>query len=112
MPIVLDIEDPMQDNLNINRVDAMITAFMNICEEAGYYCVLPFTEEITGLELSEKSERNCKLVYRIAKGGGVLFYGAYSPERDYGDGYVIIPFRSVFGGITAQIQIGMQRENL
>lgn len=73
---------------------------------------LPFTEEGKGLELSEEIERDCKLVYRLDKDGGALFYGAYSPERDYDDEYVIVPFRSVYGGITEQLPIGTHFANI
>lgn len=40
MPIALDIEDKCQLKLNKTAVGEIITAFMDICEKAGYYCVL------------------------------------------------------------------------
>lgn len=40
MPIALDIEDKCQINLSKTTVGDMVTAFMNACENAGYYCVL------------------------------------------------------------------------
>lgn len=39
-PIALDIEEPTQYNLSNGTVEAMIKAFMDVCEKAGYYCLL------------------------------------------------------------------------
>lgn len=58
MPIALDIEDPMQVNLDINRVDAIITTFMNVCEEAGYYCVLYSYESFLTSKISANVRSN------------------------------------------------------
>ena len=40
MPIALDIEESRQYNLTNATVESIITAFMKVCEKAGYYCVL------------------------------------------------------------------------
>lgn len=40
MPIALDIEERSQYNLPNATVEAIIKAFMDICEKAGYYCLL------------------------------------------------------------------------
>lgn len=40
MPIALDIEDKCQSNLPTSVISEMVKAFMDICEDAGYYCVL------------------------------------------------------------------------
>ncbi|MDO5148135.1 MAG: glycoside hydrolase family 25 protein [Oscillospiraceae bacterium] len=40
MPIALDIEDKCQSNLPTSVICEMVKAFMDICEGAGYYCVL------------------------------------------------------------------------
>ena len=39
-PIALDIEESTQYNLSNGTVEAMIKAFMDVCEKAGYYCLL------------------------------------------------------------------------
>ena len=40
MPIALDIEERSQYNLPNNSVEAIVKAFMDVCEAAGYYCLL------------------------------------------------------------------------
>lgn len=40
MPIALDIEERSQYNLPNSTVEAIVKAFMDVCEAAGYYCVL------------------------------------------------------------------------
>ena len=39
-PIVLDIEESSQYKLTNSTVEAITKAFMDICEQAGYYCLL------------------------------------------------------------------------
>lgn len=40
MPIALDIEERSQYNLPNSTVESMVKAFMDVCEGAGYYCLL------------------------------------------------------------------------
>lgn len=40
MPIALDIEERSQYNLANSTVEAIVKAFMDVCEAAGYYCLL------------------------------------------------------------------------
>jgi GH25 family lysozyme M1 (1,4-beta-N-acetylmuramidase) len=40
MPIALDIEERSQYNLPNSTVEAIVKAFMDVCEAAGYYCLL------------------------------------------------------------------------
>lgn len=40
MPIALDIEERSQYNLPNSTVEAIVKAFMDVCETAGYYCLL------------------------------------------------------------------------
>ena len=40
MPIALDIEERCQYNLSNAAVESIVKAFMDVCENAGYYCVL------------------------------------------------------------------------
>lgn len=40
MPIALDIEERSQYNLPNSTVEAIVEAFMDFCEAAGYYCLL------------------------------------------------------------------------
>ena len=40
MPIALDIEERSQYNLSNQTVEAIVKAFMDVCEGAGYYCLL------------------------------------------------------------------------
>ena len=40
MPIALDIEERSQYNLSRETVEAITKAFLDVCEAAGYYCVL------------------------------------------------------------------------
>lgn len=40
MPIALDIEERSQYNLPNSTVESIVKAFMDVCEGAGYYCLL------------------------------------------------------------------------
>lgn len=40
MPVALDIEERSQYNLSRGTVEAIVKAFMDVCEQAGYYCLL------------------------------------------------------------------------
>ena len=40
MPIALDIEERSQYNLSNSAVESIVKAFMDVCESAGYYCLL------------------------------------------------------------------------
>jgi len=40
MPVALDIEERSQYNLPNSTVEAIVKAFMDVCEAAGYYCLL------------------------------------------------------------------------
>lgn len=39
-PIALDIEERSQYNLSNSTAEAIVKAFMDVCEQAGYYCLL------------------------------------------------------------------------
>jgi GH25 family lysozyme M1 (1,4-beta-N-acetylmuramidase) len=40
MPVALDIEESSQYKLTNGTVESIVKAFMDVCESAGYYCVL------------------------------------------------------------------------
>lgn len=40
MPVVLDIEEAVQSELPVVTVDSIVKAFMDVCEKAGYFCML------------------------------------------------------------------------
>lgn len=52
MPIALDIEERSQYNLPNNTVEAIVKAFMDMCEKAGYYCVLYSYEVFLSAKMS------------------------------------------------------------
>ena len=54
MPIALDIEDQCQSKLSKAVIGEIITAFMDICEKAGYYCVLYSYESFLNNQVPEK----------------------------------------------------------
>lgn len=52
MPIALDIEERSQYNLPNSTVEAMVKAFMDVCEAAGYYCLLYSYESFLTAKMS------------------------------------------------------------
>lgn len=54
MPIALDIEDKCQSKLSKAVIGNIITVFMDICEKAGYYCVLYSYESFLNNQVPEK----------------------------------------------------------
>lgn len=52
-PIALDIEDKTQYNLSNATVEAMVKAFMDVCETAGYYCSLYSYESFLTAKMSK-----------------------------------------------------------
>lgn len=52
MPIALDIEERSQYNLPNSTVEAIVKAFMDVCEAAGYYCLLYSYEAFLSTKMS------------------------------------------------------------
>lgn len=52
MPIALDIEERSQYNLPNSTVEAIVKAFMDVCEAAGYYCLLYSYEAFLSVKMS------------------------------------------------------------
>lgn len=52
MPIALDIEERSQYNLPNSTVEAIVKAFMDVCEQAGYYCLLYSYESFLTAKMS------------------------------------------------------------
>lgn len=52
MPIALDIEERSQYNLPNNTVESIVKAFMDVCEGAGYYCLLYSYESFLTAKMS------------------------------------------------------------
>lgn len=52
MPIALDIEERSQYNLPNATVEAIVKAFMDVCESAGYYCLLYSYESFLTAKIS------------------------------------------------------------
>ena len=52
MPIALDIEERSQYNLANSTVEAIVKAFMDVCEAAGYYCLLYSYEAFLSAKMS------------------------------------------------------------
>ena len=52
MPIALDIEERSQYNLPNSAVEAIVKAFMDMCEKAGYYCILYSYESFLSAKMS------------------------------------------------------------
>lgn len=52
MPIALDIEERSQYNLSNQTVEAIVKAFMDVCEGAGYYCLLYSYESFLTAKMS------------------------------------------------------------
>lgn len=52
MPIALDIEERSQYNLPNSTVEAIVKAFMDVCEAAGYYCLLYSYEVFLSAKMS------------------------------------------------------------
>lgn len=52
MPIALDIEERSQYNLSNSTVEAIVKAFMDVCEAAGYYCALYSYESFLSSKMS------------------------------------------------------------
>ena len=53
MPIALDIEERSQATLANAAVEAIVKAFMNVCEKAGYYCSLYSYEAFLSAKMSK-----------------------------------------------------------
>lgn len=64
---------------------------------------LPYTDEGEKLILSKEEEDNCKVVYRIKDSKTAVFHGLWNSEIDYSDEFVIVPFKSTYVGLTAEI---------
>lgn len=73
---------------------------------------LPFTEEGAKLALTEEQEKDCKLVYKLNEAGDALFDGFWDPGKEYSDEFIIVPLRSVYGGITLPMQINTDFANI
>ena len=52
MPVALDIEERSQYNLPNATVEAIVKAFMDVCEQAGYYCLLYSYESFLTAKMS------------------------------------------------------------
>ena len=52
MPIALDIEERSQYNLPNSTVESIVKAFMDVCEGAGYYCLLYSYESFLTAKMS------------------------------------------------------------
>lgn len=52
MPIALDIEERSQYNLPNSTVESIVKAFMDVCEAAGYYCLLYSYESFLTAKMS------------------------------------------------------------
>ena len=52
MPVALDIEERSQYNLPNSTVEAIVKAFMDVCEQAGYYCLLYSYESFLTAKMS------------------------------------------------------------
>lgn len=52
MPIALDIEERSQYNIANSTVEAIVKAFMDVCEAAGYYCLLYSYEAFLSAKMS------------------------------------------------------------
>lgn len=52
MPIALDIEERSQYNLPNSTIEAIVKAFMDVCESAGYYCLLYSYESFLTAKMS------------------------------------------------------------
>lgn len=62
----------------------------------------PFTEAGKKLNLPEDIFNQCKLVYRLNKDLGLwIFEEFFSPDEEYDDERVILPFQSVHGGVKS-----------
>lgn len=75
MPIALDIEESRQYNLTNATVESIITAFMEVCEKAGYYCVLYSYEAF----LTAKMSASFRAQYDVW-----VANTAYAPSIPYG----------------------------
>ena len=51
-PIALDIEESSQYKLTNSTVEAIVKAFMDVCEQAGYYCLLYSYESFLTVKMS------------------------------------------------------------
>ena len=52
MPVALDIEERSQYNLPNSTVEAIVKAFMDVCEQTGYYCLLYSYESFLTAKMS------------------------------------------------------------
>lgn len=73
---------------------------------------IPPTPKGAALTLTAQQEEMCRVVYRILPDGGMVFNSLWNPEVDYSDEYAILPFRSTFKGVTAEMDAGTIFSNI
>ncbi len=65
---------------------------------------LPPTEAAAALELSEEEMALCRVVYRVSEEDSQMYYfhSLWDSGKSYADEYVLLPFQSVYKGLSAQ----------
>ena len=76
MPIALDIEESRQYNLTNAAVESIVKAFMDVCENAGYYCVLYSYQAFLTAKMSAEFRANYDIWVANTTG--------YAPSIAYG----------------------------
>jgi len=63
---------------------------------------LTSTEAGESLKLTQEQEHLCKVVYKKTDDPPIYrFHDLWNPINEYSEEYIIVPFRSVFGGVQA-----------
>ena len=74
---------------------------------------MPATVEGTKLQLTKEQEERCRVVYRKTKDEkGAYFEDLWNPDMSYADEFIIVPLKSIYGGVTDILPVGKNFANV
>ena len=75
---------------------------------------LPPTEAAAALKLTEEECADCRVVYQVSEESSQAYYfhSLWDSRRQYSEAYVIIPFRSVYKGLSKEYPKGTKFANV